>query len=64
MTQWIKDSFPAFMLILSSALAGAWLDEYFADEPKETMCQITQHEQVSVMPCRILSEYLAVVDFK
>ena len=57
-----------FILVLTFVLgctAGGMIDQLLdaQDEvkPKSVMCEIKQDESVHVMPCKILSSYLAEI---
>lgn len=59
----LNDIVIGVLVVVSASAVFGWLDERdsrIAMMDKPTMCEVTQYESTHVLPCRIVSEYLAV----
>lgn len=54
-------NFAAALFIIAVVLVFAPLLTDDSIEPRVVMCEIRQYESVHLMPCRILSSYLAEI---
>ena len=53
------------LVVVSLSTTLGWIaehDERVAMMDREVMCELTRYESVHVLPCRIVGEYLAVVN--